>query len=136
MDHNKLWNILNEMGIPGYITAFWETCMQDKKQQLELDMEQWTGSKLARQGCILSPCLFNLHAEYIMWNAGLDETQARIQIAERNINNLRYADDTTLVAENRGLKSLLMRGKEDGEKSCLKLNSQKTKVMVSGPITL
>ena len=79
-----------------------ETFVQFRKQQLELDMEQQTGSKLGRwvhQGCILSPCLFNLHAEYIMWNAGLDEAQAGIKIVGRNISNLRYTDDTTLMAE-------------------------------------
>ena len=88
------------------------------------------------QGCILSPCLFNLHAEYIMRNAGLDKAQARIKIARRNINNLRYADDTTLMAENEEeLKSLLMKVKEEHEKVGLKLNIQKTKNMASGPIT-
>ena len=93
--------------------------MQVKKQQLELDMEQWTGSKSGkrvRQGCILSPCLFNLYAQYIMQNAGLEEAQAGIKIAGRNINNLRYADDTTLMAESRELKSLLMKVKEESEK--------------------
>ena len=86
--------------------------MQVKKHQLEPDMEQQTGSKLGSQGCILSPCLFNLHAEYIMRNAGLEEAQAGIKIAERNINNLRYADDTTLMAESEEeLKSLLMKVK-------------------------
>ena len=88
-------------------------------------MEQWTGSKLGkvRQGCILSPCLFNLYVEYIMWNAGLDETQAGIKISGRNINNLRYTDDTTLMAESEEtLKSLLMRVKEESEKAGLKLN--------------
>ena len=85
--------------------------MQVRKQQLEPDMEQQTGSKLGvRQGCILSPCLFKLYAEYIMRNAGLDEAQAGIKIAERNITNLRYADDTTLMAESEEeLKSLLMK---------------------------
>ena len=88
------------------------------------------------QGCILSPSLFNLYAEYIMRNAGLDEAQAGIEIAGRNINNLRYADDTTLMAESEEkLKSLLMKEKEESEKVGLKLNSQKTKIMVSGPIT-
>ena len=83
--------------------------MQVRKQQLELDMEQQTGSKGVRQGCILSPCLFNSYAEYIMRNAGLNEAQAGIKIAERNINNLRYADDTTFIAESEEeLKSLLM----------------------------
>ena len=111
--------------------------MQVKKQQLEPDMEQQTGSKLGRihQGCMLSPCLFNLYAEYIMRNARLDEAQAGIKIAGRNINNLRYADDTTFTAESKEeLKSLLM-VKQESEKVGLKLNIQKTKVMASGPIT-
>ena len=85
---------------------------------------------------MLPPCLFNLHAEYIMWNAGLDEAQAGIKIARRNINNLRYADDTTLMAENEEeLRSLLMKVKEESEKVGLKLNIQKTKIVTSGPIT-
>ena len=88
------------------------------------------------QGRILSPCLFNLHAEYIMRNAGLDEAQAGIKIARRTINNFRYADDTTLMAESEEeLKSLLMKVKEESEKVSLKLNIQKTKIMASGPIT-
>ena len=88
------------------------------------------------QGCTLSPCLFNFYAEYIMRNAGLDEAQARIKIARRNINNLRYADDTTLMAESEELlNSLLMKVKEESEKVDLKLNIQKTKIMASGPIT-
>ena len=86
------------------------------------------------QGCILSPCLFNLYSEYIMKNAGLDETQAGIKIAGRNINNLRYADDTTLMAESEDLKSLLMKVKEESEKVGLKLNIQKMKIMASSPI--
>ena len=100
-----------------------------KKQQLELDMEQWTGSKLEKkydQGCILSPCLFNLYAEYIMGNAGLDEAQTEIKIAGRNINNLRYADDTKIMAESEEeLKILLMRVKEESGKDGLKLNMKK-----------
>src|SRR5574337_562589 len=92
--------------------------------------------KGVRQGCILSPCLFNFYAEYIMRNAGREETQAGIKIAGRNINNLRYADDTTLMAESEEeLKSLLMKVKEESEKVGLKLNIQKTKIMASGPTT-
>ena len=92
--------------------------MQVRKQKLELDMVQQTGSNRegVRQGCILSLCLFNLYAEYIMRNAGLDETQSGIEIARRNINNLRYADDTTLMAESEELKSLLMKVKEESKK--------------------
>ena len=92
--------------------------------------------KGVRRGCVLSPCLFNLYAEYIMKNAGLEEAQAGIKIVGRNINNLRYADDTTLMAENEeGLKSLLMKVKEESEKVALKLNIQKMKIIASGPIT-
>jgi len=100
-----------------------------KKQQLELDMKQWTGSKLEKkydQGCILSSCLFNLYAEYIMGNAGLEEAQTEIKIAGRNINNLRYADDTKIMAESEEeLKILLMRVKEESGKDGLKLNMKK-----------
>ena len=99
-------------------------------------MEQQTGSNLGSMTRLcISPCLFNLHAEYIMQNARLDEAQAGIKIARRNISNLRYADDTTLMAESEELKSLLMKVKEESEKVGLKLNSQKTKIMASGPIT-
>ena len=116
----------------------WETCMQVRKHQLELDMEQQTVQigKGVHQGCILSPCLFNSYAECIMRNAGLEETQGGIKIARRNINNLRYADDTNLMAESEEeLKSLLMKVKEEREKVGLKLNIQKIKIMASGPIT-
>ena len=114
--------------------------MQVKKQQLELDMEQCTGSKLGKESvkavCILSPCLFNLYTEYIIRNAGLDEAEVGIKIAGRNIINLRYADDTNLMAEReQELKSFLMKVKEESEKVGSKLNIQKTKIMVSGPIT-
>ena len=91
--------------------------------------------KGVRQSCILSPCLFNLYAEYIVRNVGLEEAQAGIKTAGRNINNLRYADDTTLMAESKELKSLLMKVKEESEKDGLKLNIQKTKIMPSGTIT-
>ena len=87
------------------------------------------------QDCILLPCLFNLYAEYTMWNAGLDEAQAGIKIAGRNTDNLRYTDDTTLMAESKELKSLLMKVKEENEKTGLKCNIQKMKIMASGPIT-
>ena len=121
------------------LPASWETCVQDMKQQLELDRKQphWfkTG-KGVRQGCILSLCLFNLYAEYIMWNARLSEAQAVIKIAGRYTNNLRYADDTTLMAETEEeLKSLLMKVTVKSEKVGLKLNIQKTKIMASGPMT-
>ena len=112
--------------------------MQVKKQPLEPDIEQWAGSKLGKtacQGCILSPWLCNLYVEYIMRNARLDESQARIKIARRNINNCRCADDTILMVESEEeLKSLLMRVKEESEKAGLKLNIQKTKTMASNPI--
>ena len=87
------------------------------------------------QGCVLSPCLFNLYAEYVIGNAGLDEAQAGIKITRRNISNLRYADDTMLMAESEELKSLCMKVKEESEEFGLKLNIQKTKIMASGPIT-
>ena len=117
--------------------------MQVRKQQLELDRatDWFQIRKGIRQGCMLSPCLFNLYAEYIMRNAGLDEAQARIKIAGRNINNLRYADDISLMAKSEEeLKNLLMKVKgekveQESEEVCLKLNIQKTKIMASGPIT-
>ena len=102
--------------------------MQVRKQQLELDMEQQTGSKFGKeysQGCILSPFLLNFYAEYIMWNAGLNEAQAETKNAERNINNIRYADDTTLMTESKEeLKSHLMKFKEESEKVGLKQHSE------------
>ena len=114
--------------------------MQVKKQQLELDMEQHVqiSYKLERNtsSCILSPCLFNLYTEYITRNAGLEEAQAGIKFAGRSINNLGYADDTTLMAESEEeLKNLLMKVKEENEKVGLKFNIQKMKIMASGPIT-
>ena len=113
--------------------------MQDKKQQLEPDMEQLDQSRTrkgVRQGCILSSSFFNLYTECIMWNAKLDEVQAGIKIARRNNNNLRYAGDSTLMAESKKeLKSLLMKVKEESEKTGLKLNIKKMKIVASGPIT-
>ena len=112
--------------------------MQVRKQQLELDMERdWFQiGEGVHQGCILSPCLFNLYAEYIMRNARLDEAQAGIKITGRNINNLKYAHDTTVMVEREEeLKSLLIKVKDESEKASLKLNIQKTKIMLSGPIT-
>ena len=110
--------------------------MQVRKQQLELDMELFQIGEVVHQGCILSFCLFNLYAEYIMRNAGLEEAQAGIKFSGRSINNLRYADDTTLTAESEEeLKGLLMKVKEESEKVGLKLNIQKTKIMAFGPIT-
>ena len=113
--------------------------MQVKKRQLEPDIEQQTGSNLKKgiyQDSILSPCLFSLYAAYIMLNVGLDEAQTGIKFAWRNINNFRYADDITLMAESKEkLKSLLMKVKEESEKSGLQLNIQKTKIMESSPIT-
>ena len=111
--------------------------MHVKKKHLEPDIGQKTGSKLGKEHIktILSPCLFNLYAESIMQNAGLDEAQAAIKIAGRNVNNLRYADDSTLMAESEEeLKSLLMKAKEESEKAALKLNIQQTKITASGPI--
>ena len=126
------------MGIPDHLT--WLLRNLDAGQEATVRTGQGTTDwfqigKGVHQGCILSLCLFNLHAEYIMRNAGLDEAQAGIKIAGRNTNNLRYADDTTLMAESEELQSLLMKVKEDSEKVGLKLNIQKTKIMASSPIT-
>ena len=99
-------------------------------------MDWFQTGKEVRQGCIFSPCLFNLHAEYLMWNARLDDSQAGIKIARRNVNNLRYADDTTIMAESQEeLKSLLKKGKEENEKASLKLSIQNLRIMASGHIT-
>ena len=119
MDHNKLWRILKEIGIPDHLTCLLRNLYagQEATVRTRQGTTDWFQiGKGARQGCILSPCLFNLHAEYIMRNAGLEETQAGIKIAGRNINNLRYADATTLMAESEEeLKSLLMKVKEERE---------------------
>ncbi|XP_055293199.1 uncharacterized protein LOC129563414 [Moschus berezovskii] len=139
VDHNKLWNILKEMGIPDHLTCLLRNLYAGQEATVRTGhgtTDWFQIGKGVRQGCILSPCLFNFYAEYIMRNAGLEEAQAGIKIAGRNINNLRYADDTTLMAESEEeLKSLLMKVKEESEKVGLKLNIQKTKIMASGPIT-
>ena len=127
------------MGIPGHLTCFLRNLYvgQEATVRTGCGTTDWFQiGKGVFQGCILSPCLFKLYTEYIMRNAGLDEIQAGIKIAGRNINNLRYADDTTFMAESEEeLKSLLMKVKEETEKVVLKLNIQKTKIMASGPIT-
>ena len=139
VDHNKLCKILKEMGIPDHLTCFVRNLYVDQEETVRSGHGTTDWFQIGKgvcQGCILSPCLFNLYAVYIMRNPGLEETQAGIKVAGRNINNLRYADDTTLMAESEEeLKSLLMKVKEESEKVGLKLNIQKTKVMVSGPIT-
>ena len=138
VDYNKLWKILKEMGIPDYLTFVLRNLYvgQEAAVRTGHGTTDWFQiGKGVRQGCILSPCLFNLYAEYIMRNTGLEETQAGIKIAERNINNLRYTDDTTLMSESeKELKSLLMKVKEESEKVGLKCNIQKTKIMASSPI--
>ena len=134
-----LCKILKEVGIPDQLTCFLRNLYV--RQEATVRTGQGTTDwfqigKGVHQSCILSPCLFNLCAEYIMRNAGLDEAQAGIKISGRNINNPRYADDTTLMVESKEeLKSLLMKVKEESEKAGLKLNIQKTKIMASSPIT-
>ena len=139
VDHNKLWKILKEMGISDHLTCLLRNLYagQEATARTGHGTTYWFQiGKGVRQGCILSPCSFNLYAEYIMRNAGLEEAQAGIKIAMRNINNLRYADDTTLMAESEELKILLVKVKEESENVDLKLKIQKTKIMASGPITL
>ena len=137
VDHNKLWKILKQMGIPDHLTSLLRNLYAGQEATVRTGHETTDWFQIGKgvcQGCILTPCLFNLYAEYIMWNAGLEEAQAGIKIAGRNINNPRYADDTTLMAEREEeLKSLLMKVKEESEKAGLKLNIQKTKIIASGP---
>ena len=139
VDHNKLWKILKEIGIPDHLTCLLKNLYAGQEATVRTGHGTRDGFQIGKrvcQGCILSPCLFNFYAEYIMRNAGQEETQAGIKIAGRNINNLRYADDTTLMAESEEeLKSLLMKVEEESEKVGLKLNIQKMKIMASGPIT-
>ena len=139
VDHNKLWKILQEMVIPVHLTCLLRNLYAGQEATVRTGhgtTDWFQIGKGAYQGCILSPCLFNLYAENIMRNTGLEEAQAGIKIAGRNINNLRYADNTTLMAESEEeLESLLMKVKQESEKVGLKLNIQKTKIMASGPIT-
>ena len=138
VDHNKLENSYR-WEYQTTLPASWEICMQVKKQQLKPDMEQWTGTKLGKEYIKAVYChpayLTYIYAEYIMRNAELDDAQAGIKIAGKNINNLRYADNIILMAEGEELKSLLTKVKEECEKVGLKLNIQKTKIRVSSPIT-
>ena len=139
MDHNKLWKILKEMGIPGHLTCLLRNLCAGQEATVRTGhgiIDWFQTRKGIHQGWVLSPCLFNLYAECVIRKVGLGETQAEIKIAGGNINNLRYADDTTLMAESEEeLKSLLMKVKEESEKVGLKLNIQKMKIMASGPIT-
>ena len=135
VDHNKLWEILKEMGIPDHLACLLRNLCAGQEATVKTGhgtTDWFQIGKGVHQGSILSPCLFNFRAKYIMRNARLDEAQAGIKIAGRNINNLRYADDSTLMAESKELKSLLMKMKEGSEKVGLRLNIQKTKIMASG----
>ena len=139
VDHNKLWKILKEMVIPDHLTCLLRNLYTGQEATVRTGhgkTDWFQIGKGVHQCCILSPCLFNLYAEYIMRNAGLEETQARVKIAGRNINHHRNADDTTLMAESEEeLKSLLMKVKVESENVGLKLNIQRMKIMASGPVT-
>ena len=139
VDYNKLWKILKEMGIPDHLTCLLRNLYAGQEATVRTEHRTTDWFQIRKgvcQGCILPLCLFNLYAEYIMRNTGLEEAQAGIKIVGRNINNLRYADDITLMAESEEeLKNLLMKVKEESVKVGLKLNIHKTKVMASGPIT-
>ena len=137
--HNKLWKILQEMGIPDHLTCLLRNLYAGQEATIRTGYEIIDWFQIGKgvcQGCILSPYLFILYADHIMRNAELGEAQGRIKLGRRNLNNLRHADDTTLMAESEEeLKSLLLKVKEESEKFGLKLNIQKTKIMASGPIT-
>ena len=139
VDHNKLWKILKETGILDHLTCLLRNLYpgQEATVRTRHGTTDWFQiGKGVLQGSILLPCLFSLYGEYIMRNAGLEEAQPGIKIARRNINNFRYANDTTLMAESKEqLKSLLMKVKEESEKADLTLSIQKTKIMASSPIT-
>jgi len=138
VDHHKLWKILEDMGIPDHLPCLLRNLYAGQEAIIRTGhgtTDWFQIGKGVHQGCILSPCLFNFYGEYIMRTAGLEEAQAGIKIAGRNIHNFRYADDTTLMAERKEeLKNLLMKVKEESEQFCLKLNIQKTKIMASSPI--
>ena len=138
VDHSELWKTLKEMGIPDHLTRLLRNLYAGQEATVRTGHGTTDWFQIRKgicQSCILSPSLFHLYADYIMRNAGLDEAQAGIKIAGRNISNFRYADDTTVIAESEELKSLLMKVKEESEKAGLKLNIQKTKIMASSPIT-
>src|SRR5574341_112788 len=139
VDNNKMWKILKEMGIPDHLICLLRNLYTGQEATVGTGQgktDWFQIGKEVHQGCILSPCLLNLYAEYIMRNAGLDEVQAGIMIARRNINNFRYTDDTTLMADSKEeLKSLMMKVKEDSEKAGLKPNIQNTQIMASSSIT-
>ena len=136
VDHNELWKILKDMGIPDHLTCLPRNLFVGQEATIRSGHGTMTGSKLGKEynkAYILSPCLFNLYAEYIMQNDRLMKHKQGIKIVGRNINNLRYADDTTLMGESKEeLKNLLMKVKEESEKAGLKLNIQKTKIMAVG----
>ena len=139
VDHNKLWKILQEIGIPDHLTCLLRNLYAGQEATVRTGhatMDWFQIGKGVHQGCILSPWLFNLYAEYIMKNAGVDEAQDGIKIARRHINNFRYTDDITFTSENEEeIKSLLMKVKEESEKVGIKLNIQKMKIVASDPIT-
>ena len=139
VDHKKLWKLLKEMGVPDHLTCLLRNLYAGQEATVRTGhgkTDWFQIGKGVRQGCILSPRLFNLYAEHIIRNAELEEAQAGIKIARRNIDNLIYADGTSLMAESEDeLESILMKVKEESEKADLKLNIQKTKIMASGPIT-
>ena len=139
VDHNKLWKILKEMGIPDHLTCLLRNLYAGQEATVRTGHGRTDWFQIGKRVCqsyILSPCLFNLYAEYIMGNAGLDKAQVGIKIAGKNINNFKYADDTSLMAESEEeLKGLLMKVKEKNEKFGLKLSIQKSNIMASNPIT-
>ena len=139
VDYNKLWKLLKEMGISDHLMCLLKNLYAGQEATVRIGhgtIDWFQIGKGVRQVCMLSPCFFNFYAEYIMRNTGLDEAHAGIKISGRNINSLRYTDDTTFMAESEEeLRNLLMKMKEESEKVSLKLNIQKTKIMASGPIT-